>query len=428
MSLRSLLVNSPVLPWRVRHGFEQWLESRCRTGMPAAYRWLHFGRSADPLEPLTRGPMHHFFGYYDKSPWNASGRLMLAHEATFNDRPPGVDDAVSVGLIRLDDGRHFEPLASSRAWNWQQGAMMQWHPAEPERWFVHNDCQDGRHVGIVRDIDGREVRRYDEPIYAIAPDGRQAYSLNFARLQTHRPGYGYAGVVDPWVADAAADGDGIRRIDLQTGRSQLIVSLGELSRRAPTPAMAAGFHYVNHIQPSPGGTRIAFFHIWTVGDKGWEVRLYSADPDGSDLRCMLDTGRISHYDWLDDRRILVWARQPCGGPDRFLLCDERGDAVQVFGDGALTEDGHCSFSPDRRWVLNDTYPDGHGMRTLMLVRFADQARFDLARLHSPKSRWWGEIRCDLHPRWSRDGRSLCVDSVHDGTRQMYVMNVESWTR
>lgn len=427
MSLRSVLVDSPLLPWRLRNGFEQWLESSCRTGMPAAYRWLHFGRAADPLEPLTRGPRHHFFGYYEKSPWNASGTRILAHEAGFNDRPPRADDPVTVGVVRLDEaGRRFEPLATAHAWNWQQGAMLQWHPADPERQFVHNDRRDGRHVGVVRDTDGREVRSYDAPIYAMAPDGRTAFSLNFARLQTHRPGYGYAGVADPWAADPTPDGDGIRLVDLASGQSRLIVSLGALARLAPKPGMDASFHYFNHVQVSPGGARIAFFHIWTVGDKDWEVRLYTANPDGTDLRCVLDTGRVSHYDWLDDRRILVWARPPGGGPDRFLLVDERGPGAQVFGNEQLTEDGHCSFSPDRRWVLNDTYPDRHDMRTLMLVRFADQKRIDLARLHSPKARWWGEIRCDLHPRWSRDGRHVCIDSVHDGTRQMYVMNVERW--
>jgi len=305
--------------------------------------------------------------------------------------------------------------------------MLQWHPADPERLLVHNDCRDGRHVGVVRATDGREVRIYDRPIYALAPDGRQAFSLNFARLQNHRPGYGYAGASDPSAHDPIPDEDGIHHVDLDTGTSRLIISLGALARLAPKESMRDGLHYINHVQVSPTGTRLAFFHIWRTGDATWEVRLYTVDPDGSNLRCVLDTGRVSHYDWLDDHRILVWAHHP-GRGNRFLLCDDRSDGVEVFGEGTLTVDGHCSFSPDRSWVLNDTYPDRYDMRTLMLVRFRDQARIDLARLHSPKARWWGEIRCDLHPRWSRDGRRVCVDSVHDGTRQMYVMDVERWVR
>jgi len=35
-----------------------------------------------------------------------------------------------------------------------------------------------------------------------------------------------------------------------------------------------------------------------------------------------------------------------------------------------------------------------------------------------------KIRCDLHPRWSRDGKAVCIDSAHKGSRQMYVIELE----
>ena len=47
---------------------------------------------------------------------------------------------------------------------------------------------------------------------------------------------------------------------------------------------------------------------------------------------------------------------------------------------------------------------------------------DIGRFFAPRE-LDGEIRCDLHPRWSRDGTQVCLDSVHEGTRQMYVVEV-----
>ncbi len=332
MAVFAHIVGNRLLPWRLRSRFERWVETGCRDRLPAVYRWLHTGRPGDALNAVTRGPMHHFFGYYEKTPWNRSGRLLLAHEVDFNDRPPGTDDGVTIGLVRLDEGRRFVPLARAWAWNWQQGAMLQWHPADAEHLLIHNDRREGRHVGVVRGTDGREVRLYDRPIYAVAPDGRRAFSLNFARLQTHRPGYGYAGLGDPWASEPTPEQDGIHAIDLETGDSRLIVSTGKLARIAPKDNMQGGFHYINHIQVSPAGSRIAFFHVWRTGDSTWDVRLYTVDPDGGDLRCVLGTGMVSHYDWLDGHRILVWAHHP-GHGDRFLLCDERRDGVEIFGEG-----------------------------------------------------------------------------------------------
>jgi len=423
MSLyRTAVSDWTVIPWRLRTGIEKWVEFSARDRLPALYRLLHFGRVANPAHPVTCGPKHHFFGYYEKTPWNASGSLLLAHEAAFNDRPPTADDQITVGVIRLRENNRFVPLASGLAWNWQQGCMLQWHPADPENLFVHNDRRDGRFASVVRDISGREQRVYDRPLYALAPSGKSGYSLNFARLQRHRPGYGYAGVADEFEQEFAPTRDGIFLIDLQSGSSSLIVSLAQLAAFEPRAEMDGRHHWVNHIQVSPDSSRIAFFHLWRSGDDGWSVRLFTANADGSDLQCRLDSRVVSHYDWLDSSRLLVWTHVPDKG-GRFVLVDCDGSGRNVIGEGVLVEDGHCSFSPDRAWVLNDTYPDRFDMRTLMLYRFPDGPRIDIARLHSPKARWWGEIRCDLHPRWDRSGSRVCVDSVHDGSRQMYVVDV-----
>ena len=413
---------NPMVPWRFRHGLEKWLETRCWRQHPGLYRWIHFGQTSDPVHQETFGPRHHFFGYYEKSPWNLSGNLLLAHETDFNDRPPLATDSAVVGMVSLEDDKHFIPLGKTMAWNWQQGAMLQWHPANTDRWLLHNDRRNGNFLGVLRDTEGHELDTYERPIYAVTPDARYAYSLNFSRLYTHRPGYGYAGGTDPWADEMHPRADGIHRLDLTTGESELIVSLHQLAHLNPRQDMRDVHHWVNHIQVAPNGSRIAFFHIWRTGDDGWRVRLYTADPDGSRLNCLLDTDFVSHYDWFDDQHLMVWAKNT-EGQSNFLLCDDSDNSTTVIGQGVLTEDGHCSFSPDRRWVLNDTYPDTYDMRTLMLYRWQDGQRIDLARFYSPKERWWGEIRCDLHPRWSRDGQRICVDSVHSGERQMYLVDL-----
>jgi hypothetical protein len=425
MTLYKALLAMPSLPWRVRNALEIWTEQKASNRFPGLYRFLHLGSMRDRAKPLTTGPRHHFFGYYEKTPWNASQSLILAHETNFNDRAPKVDDGLTLGIIHTQDNNRFQSLAETTAWNWQQGAMLQWHPADPENRFIHNDRRNDQHVSIVRDIAGEEITVYDRAIYAVLPDGKTAFSVNFARLAVHRPGYGYAGSHDPFENDPHPTQDGIWNIDLESGESRLVVSLDQLATLNSKPSMQGRFHYVNHIQASRSGKWIAFFHIWTTGDKGWEVRLYICEPDGSELRCLLDTGKISHYDWLGDEAILVWAVHPTTGKSHFLRLNLDG-TIRIFGEGTLAEDGHCTFSPNQKWVLNDTYPDRFDMRTLMLVKWPEGKRIDIARLHSPKSTWWGEIRCDLHPRWSRDGNEVCIDSVHKGTRQMYVIDVSEW--
>ena len=93
------------------------------------------------------------------------------------------------------------------------------------------------------------------------------------------------------------------------------------------------------------------------------------------------------------------------------------------GEGVLPSDGHNSFSPDKRWMVCDTYPLGPDrLQQLFLYHVANGNRIDLGMFHAA-DRFTEDIRCDLHPRWSPDGKTISIDSVHEGSRQIYNLDV-----
>ena len=96
----------------------------------------------------TRGPRHHFFGYYDKHPWDATGRYLLAMEIGFMGRHPEPGEPLTVGMVDLQDGNRYIPFDTTLAWCWQQGTMLQWVGTAPDREVIYNSVVDGRYVSL----------------------------------------------------------------------------------------------------------------------------------------------------------------------------------------------------------------------------------------------------------------------------------------
>lgn len=373
---------------------------------------------------VTRGPKFHWFGYYDKCPWSADGRLMLAMEVDFMDRPATAEDSIRVGVIDLETGDgQFHALDETRAWCWQQGAMLQWLATDPNRLIIYNSIEDGRYVSIIRDVHSGETRTIPRPIYAVSPDGTQAVSLNFARTGRCRPGYGYRALPDPTEGVMHPDDDGIWHVDLRTGETKLIVSIDQVVKIAYRRSME-NENWFNHMQFCTDGSRFLWLHRWYRPGGGRHfTQLLTANPDGSDIYLLADDDMISHFDWRDERHILAWATHRQVG-DKYYLFRDQSPWFETVGDHVLTCDGHCSYSPNpgRRYILTDTYPDARSRRTLILFDTQSGQRADLGCWLSPR-RYSSEIRCDLHPRWSRDGRQVCFDSLHEGDRQLYVIDI-----
>ena len=155
--------------------------------------------------------------------------------------------------------------------------------------------------------------------------------------------------------------------------------------------------------------------------------MFTARPDGSSLYCVAKDDYVSHFAWRDERHILAWALQREAGGVFYYLFEDRAPEREIVGQGVLTADGHCSYSPDRRWILTDTYPDAEDRRPLILFRPDDGRCITIGRFYSPPG-LAEEIRCDLHPRWNRDGTRVCIDSAHEGQRQMYLIDVRDIVR
>ena len=90
----------------------------------------------------------------------------------------------------------------------------------------------------------------------------------------------------------------------------------------------------------------------------------------------------------------------------------------------MIEDGHCTYLADKRWVLNDTYPDNDRLQHVYLFDTLSNKRIPVVDLYSP-NQYTGEWRCDTHPRSSPDGKKVIVDSPHGlNGRQQYLIDLD----
>ena len=374
-----------------------------------------------PVRTITRGPKHHWFGYYDKWQFDSTDRFVLGMEVGFEHRSPTAEDVIRIGMVDLENGDEWIELGESSAWGWQQGCMLQWIGESEILW---NDREADRYVCRILNVKTKERRTVPHPIYSVSPDGKSAVTADFRRINDVRPGYGYVGLPDPHTDDLAPDDSGIFHIDLETGKSDLIVSLEQIANlgEIPKPDPEAK-HYFNHLLFNPDGSRFIFLHRWRYPKGNRLTRMFTANPDGSDIRVVDDNGLTSHFIWRDPNHILAYSEQPSDGK-RFYLFEDGGDQkIEVIGGEVLERDGHCTYLPGGEWILNDTYPDKNRNQMPHLFHVESGKVVPLGLFHLPKE-YTGEWRCDTHPRFSRDGKTVVIDSPHeDQGRQMHLIDV-----
>jgi len=368
-----------------------------------------------------------FFGYHDKTPFSLNGNKILAMSINTDDTKPENESSVmKIGYFKKDQNgifsNEFIPLAETTTWCYQQGCMLQWNPLLPDEEIFYNTLINGKYGSVAFNIAKKQiVKEFNHPIYSVAPNGKLAATLNFSRLGWLRPGYGYNLFPDDNLNNLAPGNDGLFIFELDTMKKQLLLSLANLAEDISSTNNY--YHYVNHATFSPNGKRILFFHIWSKGNK--EKRFHRV------CEFNLTTGRwkeiereriLSHYCWKDENSFLGTTLNKEGKWQYSmynLKTNRRNDLNLSLKNG----DGHPMFHPlNKNIIVTDTYPDKWREQHLLTVNISSKKNVEIAKFYSP-FKYSGQVRCDLHPRWDREGKYVAVDSTHNGKRQMIITTI-----
>jgi len=357
----------------------------------------------------------YFFGYYDKSPWDETGRFMLCLRAKDARSSPAPDAPAEIIVIDTQDGNSYKTVAKTNAWNSQQGCMAQWlgHGR-----ILYNDFRDGKYCSVILNLETNEETIVDAPVYSVASDGSFALTLDFSRLHRMRPGYGYSNISDASKGVLCPDETCIWRVNLEDGVSYPVLKYTDFFNFEHRPEMDGAEHKVNHIMISPSGRRFMVLHRWVKKGRTYS-RLVTCDCDGSGLYNLSDDDFVSHCNWKNDDEIISYLNKNGIGKCYCILKDKSGEYRQIW-DELINVDGHPSYSPDRSKIVTDRYPDRQMLRTVYINTEENITR--VAKVFST-FKYTGDTRCDLHPRWNHAGDTVCIDACFKGHRGLYVIEV-----
>lgn len=364
----------------------------------------------------------YFYGYYDKSPWDASDRYMICVRVKQAYKSVAPKEPGTVCLIDTEENNKIIEIGTTHAWNVQQSCMAQWMGPDFKSRIIYNDFRNGHYRSIVFNVE--KMQKENElplPVYDVSRDGSFALSLDFNRLHRMRPGYGYSNQPDNTKGDLCPDKTCIWKIDIATGKVEKLFKYTDFAAFEPAEKMNGAEHKVNHLMISPNGKRFMVLHRWF--DKGRKhTRLVTVNVDRSDMYNLSDDVFVSHCYWKNDEEILSFLRKKETGDHYYLMKDKTQEYKMLWPE--LNTDGHCSYSPDGTMIITDTYPNRKRIASVYLCTEEDNRSRRIARVFSP-FKYDNDCRCDLHPRWNREGNKICIDSVHEGKRGLYVINVPS---
>ena len=354
-----------------------------------------------------------FFGYYDKTPVNRKGLLAFHRTQYETKNKPSADKAIDV-VVRDATGKDVI-VGKSCSYTWQQGVRTQWLNDD----FLAYNVYEGGYKSKVYSVPEKKViKTFDYPMQDSF--GTDYYlSINHRRLMSVSPDYGYRNI-PLYSAQELADleHDGIWKVDFKSSEGKLLVTLKEVADCEPEALFDESLHTVNHVMINQTGEKFIFIHRFYQGKrKADRLLLY----DGEKLKVLVSEKMVSHCCWFNKDTVLGYLRYD--GKDGFFFIDVNTGKVKLCEELSNLGNGDGHPTCYRNKIVVDTYPDKSRMQHLILYDMEKKSVVELLEaFHGLKYMY--ETRCDMHPRFAPDGKSVYFDSVYAGKRALCKINIK----
>lgn len=356
-----------------------------------------------------------FFGYYDKFPMNSSQTRLVFHASPLRTYfKPDPNQKIKIIVQNLQDNSQ-KVIAETSAYNWQQGSRLQWIS---DNEVLFNDyCTDKKkYISHCYNVfTGDRIKSFDFPVQEAYFD-QKFFSINYNRLRSLRPDYGYFNL-PPLGLDQLkkVDKDGIWEIDYKSGKGKLLISIEEVINSEKNPLYENGYHWLNHVMVSPDGKKIVFLHRCSFkNDK--KDRMFSFDFQKRSLTLIINYSVVSHFNWIDNNSLICFnGKDKSNLSYKKIIISTKENINKNFFKQFNFVDGHPTFQNNT--YLTDTYPNLLGFQKLILAN-----KGEIKIIHETYNPlfYFGETRCDLHPRIDQD--KIFFDQIVNNERKLSMID------
>jgi len=286
--------------------------------------------------------------------------------------------------------------------------------------IIFNYVKNNTLISGLYNVENKSIKDLKYPVQEVSFLKNILFSIDYKKLENINRDYGY----NLSKKNKQEFVNGIVAYDYKKQKILFNLKLEKIIKNSKNKNLVSNNDYeINHIHHCPYSESIVFiFRNRKIGAND-ELFFYNYKTD---IIKLIYSGKLmSHYCWIEKDKIFAYMQyNNINGFYEISFKNKISITQEILPNISFNDnDGHPSLSPNKKWIVYDTYPNKARKSSLYLIKNQmNRKKILIGTFYSPM-KYYGYKRCDLHPRWSPDGKFISFDSVHEGTRKTYLMDI-----